>query len=254
MLYSANYVRLTCDDDHDTHHDSDHHSTMMTLVDQSTGDASHPIISSRSLWPASSSPPPPLAIQAHHPCHNYQDHLAENETRRHCNFSDSSSWCEMSEWLFQPQVGRENHLYFGCCCDVRRAVVALNLLTICLLFALLVSYEVFVRIMHEPLGNLTREIFPEVGHGIRGNAEDESSDPDYTIQDSPSHGHWFLYMLQRYMDVWILVCIILHSVGVYGAIKFKLWAVQVAAIAYALPLVLSIVYLHPIVFVVSGGL
>ncbi|KAL3931022.1 MAG: hypothetical protein SGBAC_011501 [Bacillariaceae sp.] len=159
----------------------------------------------------------------------------------------------MSEWFFQPQMGRENHLYFGCCCDVRRAVVAVNLLTIFLLFALLVSFEVYVRIMHEPLGSLTKEVFPEGWHSIHGNNVEEESSDYAAIRDSP-HRHLFLYMLQRYMDVWVLVGIVLHSVGVYGAIKFKSWAVQVAGIAYALPLVLSIVYFNPAVFVVSGCL
>eukprot|EP00980_Cylindrotheca_fusiformis_P017812 scaffold5630_cov64-Cylindrotheca_fusiformis.AAC.1 len=35
------------------------------------------------------------------------------------------------EQLLGPQKGRENHLYFGCCCDVRRAVLILNIITIC---------------------------------------------------------------------------------------------------------------------------
>ena len=56
------------------------------------------------------------------------------------------------------------------------------------------------------------------------------------------------------MDIWILVGVILHSVGVYGAIKFEAWAVKVATIAHAVPLVLSVVYFNPLVFVVSGGL
>jgi len=81
---------------------------------------------------------------------------------------------------------------------------------------------------------------------------------EVSIQDSSSatdhHGDWFLYILERYMDVWILVGISLHSFGAYGAIKFKSWAVQVAAIAYTLPMILSIVCFDPLILSLSGCL
>jgi hypothetical protein len=103
------------------------------------------------------------------------------------------------EELLGPQRGRENHLYLGCCCDVRWAVLILNILAI-LSFA-------------------------------------EGMNEDVSEED---------------FKAMMLISIFLHAFGVHGALKYKTWAIKIAAVAYGIPFTWAVLNFDFMSFILAG--
>merc|ERR1712228_565105 len=68
-----------------------------------------------------------------------------------------------------------------------------------------------------------------------GNNPDKADDD--TIAQLLESGNF--YWVAGCVEVICFISIILHSFGVYGALKRKMWAIKVAVVAYAIPVPLS---------------
>eukprot|EP00980_Cylindrotheca_fusiformis_P016545 scaffold4961_cov80-Cylindrotheca_fusiformis.AAC.1 len=110
------------------------------------------------------------------------------------------------EQLLGPQKGRENHLYFGCCCDVRRAVLILNIITICC--------------------NLFTMIY------LAFDAHIVQDDPSFVYETDVSHPAEPICIY----EIVLLISCVMHAFGVSGALKYNTTHVKIAAVSYAIPL------------------
>eukprot|EP00980_Cylindrotheca_fusiformis_P016546 scaffold4961_cov80-Cylindrotheca_fusiformis.AAC.2 len=118
-----------------------------------------------------------------------------------------------------PQKGRENHLFFGCCCDVRRAVLIVNIITIC--SNLLLTFFVFIG-----------------AQLVEGNpsAYTDQMQADVSDEDLKTE----MTVLEIVTVVVVGVSCILHAFGVSGALKYNSTHVKVAAVSYGIALVLNL--------------
>lgn len=135
------------------------------------------------------------------------------------------------EELLGPQKGRENHLYFGCCCDVRRAVLILNILTIVMSFVSMIVFFVFVRMTQDHASEITEEM------------SEDMSEEDFKT---------YLNVFEGFMDAFMLISIFLHAFGVHGALKYKTWAIKVAAVAYGIPFTWAVLNFDFVTFILGG--
>jgi hypothetical protein len=135
------------------------------------------------------------------------------------------------EELLGPQKGRESHLYFGCCCDVRRAVLILNIVTIVMNFFAMVSFFVFVRITQDHVSEITEQMSEDV------------SEKDFKTG---------LHVFEGFLDAIMLISIFLHAFGVHGALKYKTWAIKVAAVAYGIPFTWAVLNFDFVTFILGG--
>lgn len=119
--------------------------------------------------------------------------------------------------FFGPTRGRENHLFFGFCCDSRRAVLAVNGISI--------AWDLIsMLILHILL------LF----------AEDQvKADVDVDEKE--------VKLVEELFDIFQIVFIFMHACGIYGAIKYQAWAVWVSLVAYGLaPFFFKGIYPWPI--------
>ena len=126
-------------------------------------------------------------------------------------------------------------LFCGCCCDVRRATLIVNIITIVL--------------------NLFTFVFMFVGFNFVTNnldaiEEDMNSQDKEDLENFVKSGGFAL--LEVMMSIFLFVSIFLHAVGVYGALKFQKWAITVAAASYGVGVVLHLLGMNLIHVVISG--
>jgi hypothetical protein len=131
---------------------------------------------------------------------------------------------------------RENHLFCGCCCDVRRATLVVNAITITMnvLFMILLFFGV---------------------NFVAKNADQftEDMDDDQAKQDFEKLAeNGSLQLIEVFVDIFLFVSIFLHACGIYGALKFKTWGVTVAAVSYAIAFLINLISLSPINIFISG--
>jgi hypothetical protein len=131
---------------------------------------------------------------------------------------------------------RENHLYCGCCCDVRRATLVVNAISISM--------------------NVIAMIFLFFGvHYMAKNADKiaEDMDDDQAKQDFAKIAkNGTLPLIEAFADIFLIVSIFLHACGIYGALKYQTWGVAVAAVAYGLTLLIHLVSLNIIHVIIAG--
>jgi hypothetical protein len=102
--------------------------------------------------------------------------------------------------------GKQGHLFFGCCCDMRRAVVIVNVMNIC--FALLGIAMYYL---------LSRDGFSE------------NFDDDLTKYE--------LEAISNYKSRAIafgIVSVLCSLIGIYGAVQYSNWTVVLAAVYYCI--------------------
>jgi len=124
---------------------------------------------------------------------------------------DEDSHQEESRILCFRQVSsknRDNHLFCGCCCDVRRATIVLNLIVILL--------EIWMVI----LAFAWSEVYEKEHYS--------------QLLKTPSDDN------MTTLVVLVVPVLLLHICGVYGALKFKVWAVKLSAMTLVIiPFVLN---------------
>ena len=109
--------------------------------------------------------------------------------------------------------GKQGQLFFGCCCDMRRAVVIVNVMNICFALSGIAMYYL-----------LSRDGFSE------------NFDDDLTKYD--------LEAISNYKGRAILfgiVSVLCSLIGIYGAVQYNSWTVILAAVYYCISVLTKIV-------------
>eukprot|EP00980_Cylindrotheca_fusiformis_P009208 scaffold2003_cov139-Cylindrotheca_fusiformis.AAC.24 len=119
-----------------------------------------------------------------------------------------------------------NHLYCMVCCDCRRAVLAVNIVSIVLYLLQLIAIDVGLHYMMK-----------------QAQAEAEVNVNEEALE-----------MEEVLVNGVILVLIGLHSCGIYGALKFKKWAVATAGTAYIFSFLGGLIALSPVNMIFAGAL
>ena len=131
---------------------------------------------------------------------------------------------------------RPNHLFFGHCCDCRRAVLVVNGITITL--------------------NILSMIIVAIGFGfINKNVDDIEADMSddaakKELDEFVKGGN--LAIVETLLEFFVAISIGLHACGVYGALKFKQWGVMTAAVAYGLALFLNLLAFNILDIILAG--
>jgi len=136
-----------------------------------------------------------------------------------------------------PVTG-EQHLYCNYCCDTRRAVLVVNVISIVInLIVLFVVNVGFNFIINHP---------DEVEQDMN---EEEKANLEQALHSG------YLEMVEAMTDAFLVVSMLMHGCGIYGALKFKKWAVATAGSAYAIAFVLHLLggsFLNVILVVALG--
>jgi hypothetical protein len=115
--------------------------------------------------------------------------------------------------------GRQGHLFFGCCCDMRRAVIIVDIIN-----------TVFASL--NLLAILTFTLF---GSNLTDSFDDDVTKNDMAIATSYP-------VVAIVMAVFALVCPVL---GIVGAARYSGWMVIVPAVWYCVDMVISILSSSP---------
>ncbi|KAL3934147.1 MAG: hypothetical protein SGBAC_010069 [Bacillariaceae sp.] len=120
-------------------------------------------------------------------------------------------------------VAGEQHLYCNYCCDTRRAVLVVNIVSIVInLVVLLVVNVGFNFIINNP---------DEV-------EKDMTEEEKANLEEALHSG--YLEMVEAMTDAFLVLAMGMHACGIYGALKFKKWAVATAGSAYAISFILHL--------------
>lgn len=106
---------------------------------------------------------------------------------------------------------KQGHSFLGCCCDMRRAVIIINCVSIVLAILFLILLGVGVEYV--------RRVDDETTDGI----EDQLTPAVVGASIAIS-----------------IVAMVCNMIGIYGALKFKMWAVIFALVWYGVDLILNI--------------
>ena len=115
-----------------------------------------------------------------------------------------------------PGAGR-NHIYCNFCCDCRRAVLAVNAISIIWKIIMLVIVNILLEYMNDN----------------REDVEANMSDADKEEFENLVQGG-NMKIIELIVDILTFISIAFHACGIYGALKFKKWAVAVGGSAYAI--------------------
>lgn len=126
--------------------------------------------------------------------------------------------------LLGPTRGRENHLFCGRCCDVRRATLAVNILTIVMNLLFMIAMFFGFEFVMKNADAIAEDM-----------DDDEAKEAFENFAKSGS-----LQLLEAFVDIFFVVSIALHAIGVYGALKYQVWAVMVAAISYGIAFTIAL--------------
>ena len=137
---------------------------------------------------------------------------------------------------FRSPRDRENHLFCGCCCDVRRATLVVNIITIVLNLIFLILTFVGLNFMSNNLDVIEEDM-----------DDDEAKE---AMENFAQTGGFAL--LEVVISLFLFVSIFLHAVGIYGALKFKVWAVAVGATSYGLGVLMHLLLMNFPHFVLSA--
>jgi len=125
-----------------------------------------------------------------------------------------------------PVVGNgEQHLYCNYCCDTRRAVLAVNVVSIVL--------GVISLLIGNVLLNFIRDHPDEFEEGAKMSEGEKQQ-----FEEGLRMGA--IEVDKAVLDSLSLVFITMHGIGIYGALKFKKWAVVTAGSAYVIGFILNL--------------
>ena len=120
-------------------------------------------------------------------------------------------------------VAGEQHLYCHYCCDTRRAVLVVNVVSIVInLVVLLIVNVGFNFIINNP-----------------DEVEEDMTDEEKADLEHALHSGYF-QMVEAMTDAFLVLSMAMHGCGIFGALKFKKWAVATAGSAYAISFVLHL--------------
>ena len=115
--------------------------------------------------------------------------------------------------------GKQGHSCFGCCCDMRRAVIIVNIIMLVLTFLTAIFTIAGVEFLRE-----NSQLF----------TDDEVQEAAEELESVPLA---LLFVL-------LLVECFFFAFGIIGALKYVKWMVYVALAGYVLSFVANIIYLN----------
>ena len=117
-----------------------------------------------------------------------------------------------------------NHIFCGCCCDTRRATLIINGISVVMKFITMILLFVGVKFIEKNYEQIEADM---------------SNDEDRKQFDLMVHNGTF-ELFEGFTDLFLFFSMLMHICGIYGALKFKPWAIIVAAVAYGLGLLLAL--------------
>lgn len=135
-----------------------------------------------------------------------------------------------------PNSTSHHLLFCNCCCDHRRAVLAMNVITI--VFKILGM--IFVAVGASFVGKNLDEI----------EADLEDDEVRKELDGFVKEGG--LAIVEILVEVFAVVSIGLHCCGIYGALNFKQWGIITAGSTYAISLLLGVITLDFGNIILSG--
>jgi hypothetical protein len=121
--------------------------------------------------------------------------------------------------------GRQGHLFCGCLCDMRRAVIAANTISIVIAILELCMLSAFLAFFDEIMNNADDEIMTNSGNG-----------PMAWI----SMNNYMSKGFARASIVFCVVAIVFFAIGIRGALKFNTCMVTAAMIYHCVRAVASL--------------
>jgi hypothetical protein len=131
---------------------------------------------------------------------------------------------------------RESHVFCGICCDLRRAVLIMNSITVVFQFMMMIGMF--------------------AGFSFLNNNSDtivDAMDDDIAkkqFEDWAEHGNFKL--VEALVGIFFILSIALHGCGIYGAYKFELWGVVTAAVSYSISCLLGLISLNFVHVTIAG--
>jgi hypothetical protein len=110
---------------------------------------------------------------------------------------------------------RQNHLYFNYCCDCRRAVLVINIISVVINIVNIVLVNVGMNYMFQHPEDMESQMSAE-----------DAAKFDAIVKSGK------IQMIEALMDAFIVIAIGLHVCGIYGALKFKKWGIVTGGSAY----------------------
>ena len=139
----------------------------------------------------------------------------------------------------EPQIPAENeeHIYFfGCCCDFRRAILSLSLVSIILRLLIMLGTFLYTLYVSEKRAEVAAMVDDDgIKYGLEHGIAMES-----------------IMIMEILVDLAMALIIIFDVIGIYGALKFKRWAIITSLTFYSIFLVLSVFILDLINGIICG--
>jgi hypothetical protein len=119
---------------------------------------------------------------------------------------------------------RGNHLYCNYCCDSRRAVLSVNIISIVINIVLLLVVNVGLNYMSKHPDEIEQNM-----------SEEDAKNFDAAVKNGG------VQMAEAFWDAFLVIAMFMHACGIYGALKFKKWGVATAASAYVISFLLNLI-------------
>jgi hypothetical protein len=124
---------------------------------------------------------------------------------------------------FGAERVKQGHKFCGGCCDVRRATIIVDIISVCLnVLALFAVIGIHVaQVDHQQIND---------------------DQVKQELQDFP-----FVFSL-----IWVLVSMILYSCGIFGAIQYNIWLVGIALVLHLTDIVMALIGVNIVGAVIAG--
>ena len=137
---------------------------------------------------------------------------------------------------------RRGHSCCGCCCDMRRAVIIVNIINIIFAFIGLIGFSVLVAD--------TKEITTTTdgnGSTTTGTTTFSGIDDDYTLGE-----YEIVKGFAPLVIIMVLLSMVAFSLGIVGAMRYKVWMIVVAIVVYCISAVMELLSLNLLGFAITA--
>lgn len=154
-------------------------------------------------------------------------YIGSSEPNHALRFEDELQIHNAGQQQHQQNQQQQNLYFFGCCCDFRRAVLALNTMWIVLRLSLMIGILVMASVAANNLDEF----------------EDAIEDDQVKAQVETAVESGLLPVLEAVFEFFVSIGIVFGAIGIYGALKFKRWAIVTPLWFYGFCLFVSILSL-----------
>ena len=132
---------------------------------------------------------------------------------------------------------RRGHSCCGCCCDMRRAVIIVNIINIILAFIGLIGFSVLVADTNNS----------EVVSDGENSTTFVGIDDDYTLGE-----YEIVKGFAPLVIILVLLSIVGFALGIVGAMRYKVWMILVAIVVYCISAFMELLSLNLVGFAVTA--